>query len=322
MKRLLVLQKMPGETKAKFVEMLSTYFEIDFAGSFDPAYLKEKIRETEVCFGSFLPDAVIDAAEVLEVFQLAGTGVDKLNLKLFRDKGVKIYKTQAHSKYVAEFAIAMLHCLVKKVAFFDRLLRANDGQLVQSNRPGLDFSSDTLFEKRIGIIGYGHIGKCIHRLLHPYTSQFYINAATPKPEQELMGGENVTLEELIREVDVIFIACPLTAATKGLIDKERFQMSRSGSMWINISRGEIIDFEALTEALEKRIIGGIAIDNWYPRQTDAQKQLSKFDNVVLSPYRATNISGGNLNIEDAMHNLVRLGKGEEPGNVVNYEKGY
>ena len=322
MKRLLVLQKMPEETKTRFVDVLSTYFEIDFADSFDPVYLKEKIRKTEVCFGSFLPDPVLDAASILEVFQLAGTGVDKLNLKLFRDKKVKICKTQAHSKYVAEFAVAMLHCLIKKIALFDRLSRANGGQPVKSNMPGLDFSSNTLFEKRIGIIGYGNIGRFIHRLLNPYTSQFYINAATPKPEQELMGGKNVALEELIREVDVVFIACPLTAATKGLIERERFQMSRPGSIWINISRGEVIDFDALMDALENRLIGGVAIDNWYPSIPDAQKQLSGFDNVVLSPYRATNISGGNPNIEDAMHNLVRFGKGEEPVNVVSYEKGY
>lgn len=320
MKRLLILQKMQEETKSKFIEVLSPYFEIDFADSFDPVYLKERIRKTEVCFGSFLPDAVLDAAADLEVFQLAGTGVDKLNLKRFREKGIKICKTQAHSKYVAEFAVAMLHCLVKKVALFDRLLRINDAQYIKSNMPGLDFSSHTLFEKRIGIIGYGNIGKYIHRLLVPYTAHFFINAAEPK--DVLMGGKNVTLEDLIRESDIVFIACPLTLKTKGLIEKNRFKISRHDSVWINISRGEIIDFDALVDALEEGAIGGVAMDNWYPRRPEAQKQLSKFDNVVLSPYRATNISEGNPNIDEAMHNLARLGRGEELRNEVNYEKGY
>lgn len=321
MKKLLVLQKMSAKVKEAFTEALLPYFEIEFATSFDPEYLKEKIAGVTVCFGSFLPDVVIESASHLKVFQLAGTGVDRLNLQLLEKRGITICKTQSHSKYVAEFAIAMLHSLVKKITCFDRLLRTNDIRSLRS-LPGIDFNSETLFGKHIGIIGYGHIGKSIHQLLQPYTTRFLINSATVKPESELLSGVFTGLDELIQKSDVVFIACPLTPATKGMIGIEAFQSASRKSSWINISRGEIINFNALVYALEHKLIGGFAIDNWYPEIPDAQKQLSLFDNIVMSPYRAININGEDPNISDALDNLIRLGKDENLKHKVNYTKGY
>ncbi|HTN07271.1 MAG TPA: NAD(P)-dependent oxidoreductase [Agriterribacter sp.] len=321
MRKLLVLQKMSAKIKERFTEALLPYFEIEFASSFDPLYLKEKIAGATVCFGSFLPDVVIESANNLKVFQLAGTGVDRLNLQLLEKKGITICKTQAHSKYVAEFATAMLHSLVKKITCFDRLLRANDIKSLRS-LPGIDFNSYTLFGKYIGIIGYGHIGKSIHQLLQAYTTHFLINSATNKPESELLGGTYAGLEELIKRSDVVFVACPLTGETRGMIGIDAFQSASRKSIWINISRGEIIDFNALIYALEHKLIGGFAIDNWYPEIPDAEKQLSLFDNIVMSPYRAINISGEDPNISDALDNLLRFGKGESLTHIVNYAKGY
>ncbi|MCO5240624.1 MAG: hypothetical protein M9904_11275 [Chitinophagaceae bacterium] len=321
MKKLLVLKRMSEEVREVFVETLSPYFEIEFAISFDPEYLREKVEVTDVCFGSSLPDSVVETARNLKVFQLAGTGVDRLNLTLFEKKGIRIYKAQAHSRYVAEFAIAMLHALVKKIAYFDCLLRKNDIPSLK-NIPGIDFNSYTLFEKCIGIIGYGHIGRSIHQLLQPYTDRFLINAAASRPKDELMGAIQVELEKLIKTSDVIFIACPLTVKTKGMIGKEAFQSASDKSIWVNISRGEIIDFNALLYALNHKQIGGVAIDNWYPDIPDAQKRLSLFSSVVLSPYRATHLTDKEPNMTDALGNLLRIGKGETPAYQVDYGKGY
>lgn len=321
MKKLLVLQKMSDHVKLSFVNALVPYFDIEFATSFEPGYLKEKIELADVCFGSYLPDTVVESAQNLKVFQLAGTGVDKLNLDLFEKKGIRIYKTQTHSRYVAEFAVAMLHSLVKKVAYFDHLLRSNDMSTLRSI-PGIDFNSYTLFEKCIGIIGYGHIGKSIHQLLQPYTNKFRINTLTPVPEAELKGAVQVELDEIIRNCDVVFIACPLTKETKGLIGAEAFQSTSAQSIWVNISRGEIIDFDALLHALENNLIGGVAIDNWYPKIPDAQKRLSVYNNVIMSPYRAINLNNDNPHLSGALDNLIRIGKNEIPAHRVDYNKGY
>lgn len=321
MKRLFVLQKMPDKVKKIFIEKLSPYFEIDFSSSFDPEYLEDSMKDTEVCFGSSLPDDVLKSALRLETFQLAGTGADKLNLKLFREKGVTICKTQAHSKYVGEFAVALAHSLTKKIAYFDRQLRANNkGQ--QKNDFTLSFDSDTLIGKQVGIIGFGHIGKAIQQMLQPFTDHFLITSTSVKSESELSGAIQVSFDSLIQDSDVVFICCPLTPATKDLIAMEAFQASRRESVWINISRAEIINFNALMYALKNKLIGGIAIDNWYAEIPDALFQISSFDNTILSPYRATKLKEGHPNLLDAMDNLLRIGKGEEPRHVVNYDKGY
>lgn len=321
MQHLLVLQRMNESVKDQFVQLLSPYFSIDFAESFDPEYLKQAIRGKTVCFGSSLPDAVVQEADQLKVFQLAGTGVDRINLDLFKSRGIQIFKTQTQSKYVAEFSIALLMGLLKKTAQFDRLLRAN-GFTGLRYLKGVDNNSSTLLGKTVGIIGYGYIGKAIHRFLSPYDNRFLLNTPSAQPGVLDEQSAYTTLDELVRKSDIIFVTCPLTAASRGLIGGDVFDRAKKSSFWINISRGPVVDFEQLEKALAAQKIAGFALDNWYADITDADVRLSRFDNVLMSPYRAINIDSDNPNIKDAMNNLLKLGKGQQLEYPVDYAKGY
>lgn len=321
MQQLLVLQKMNDAVKERFVQLLSPFFEIEFAQSFEPEYLKQSVKNKAVCFGSSLPDDVINEAEHLKVFQLAGTGVDRLNLKLLQSRNIDIYKTQTQSRYVAEFAVALLFDLLKKLSLFDRLLRQHSIAELRSLK-GINNNSSTLLGKTVGIIGYGHIGKTIHHFLQPYNGTFLLNSFSSKPGNEADGANFTTLDELIEKADIIFVTCPLTESSKGLIGNKQFEAAKNSSIWINISRGPVVDFEALANALETKKIAGFALDNWYADVKDAELVLRKFDNTVLSPYRAINIDSDNPNINDAIDNLLKLGKGELMEHKVDYKKGY
>lgn len=321
MQQLLVLQRMNDSVKERFVQTLSPYFDIEFATSFDAAYLKQAIKGKQVCFGSSLPDAVVNEADSLAVFQLAGTGVDRANLPLFQSRNISIYKTQTQSKYVAEFAVALLFGLAKKLSYFDRLLRQYSIPELRALQ-GINNNSSSLLGKTIGIIGYGHIGKAIHHFLKPYDNRFLLNTFSSTPGNLAEDVTFVTLNDLIAKSDVVFVTCPLTEATKGMIDKKAFDTAKNNSLWINISRGPVVDFNALEDALQTKKIAGFALDNWYGDITDAEQRLRSFDNVVMSPYRAINIDSDNPNINDAISNLLKLGRGEQMEYKVDYSKGY
>lgn len=321
MQHLLVLQRMSDAVREHFINTLSPYFNIKFASSFDADYLKEAVKDKQVCFGSSLPDVVVKEAEKLAVFQLAGTGVDRINMPLFESRGIKIYKTQTQSKYVAEFAVALLFDLLKKLSYFDRLLRQHNIPRLRT-LPGINNNSGTLLGKTIGIIGYGHIGKAIHHFLSPYNNSFLLNTFSTTSGELSANARFATLEELVAQSDVVFITCPLTAGSKGMINKSVFDKAKPSSLWINISRGPVVDFNALENALKDKKIAGFALDNWYPDVADAEEKLRVFDNVVMSPYRAINIDSDNPNINDAISNLLKLGRGEVMEHPVDYKKGY
>jgi phosphoglycerate dehydrogenase-like enzyme len=268
-----------------------------------------------VVFGSFILDDVLQEAENLKVLQLAGTGADKLNLELLKEKSIKVAKVQAHSQYVAEFAVSLMFGLLKKTSLFDRLLRSNSMESLKSSN-SYDFSSQTIFGKTVGIIGYGNIGKKIAKFLEPYDIQTLVNTNTNKFDH------SVSKDILIQNSDIIFVACPLTSKTYNLITLKDFKQAKSNSLWINISRGPIVNLEDLIVALNDKIIGGFSLDNWYPNRKDALDLLSQFDSVLLSPYRAIYLESGNPNITDAIENLLLYATKNELRNMLNYKKEY
>jgi phosphoglycerate dehydrogenase-like enzyme len=315
MKELFVLQNLNSRHKEFLEDQLSDFYRISYPKNYSADYLKKEIKDKDVVFGSFILDDVLQEAENLKVLQLAGTGADKLNLELLKEKSIKVAKVQAHSQYVAEFAVSLMFGLLKKTSLFDRLLRSNSMESLKSSN-SYDFSSQTIFGKTVGIIGYGNIGKKIAKFLEPYDIQTLVNTNTNKFDH------SVSKDILIQNSDIIFVACPLTSKTYNLITLKDFKQAKSNSLWINISRGPIVNLEDLIVALNDKIIGGFSLDNWYPNRKDALDLLSQFDSVLLSPYRAIYLESGNPNITDAIENLLLYATKNELRNMLNYKKEY
>lgn len=137
----------------------------------------------------------------------------------------------------------------------------------------------------VGIVGLGSIGFGILERLKAFkVSRFLYNSRSHKPAAEAMGAQFTTLEELLRQSDYVVVCCALTPETKGMFNKQAFSMMKSTASFINISRGQVVDQEALYEALTSGKIRSAGLDVMTPEPLPRDHPLLKLPNCVLLPH--------------------------------------
>jgi lactate dehydrogenase-like 2-hydroxyacid dehydrogenase len=213
-------------------------------------------------------DELLDVAGPgLRVVANFAVGVDNVDLEAAARRGVVVTNTPGVlTQATAELTIALLLALVRRVAEGDRLLR--------DRRPWLAAPTfmlgETLAGRTLGIVGLGRIGREVARL----ADAFGMTVISSRP---------LPLEELLERSDVVSLHCPLTPETHHLIDASALERMRPGAVLVNVSRGPIVDEQALVRALDEGRIAGAALDV-FEREPHVEAGLLKLDNVVLTPH--------------------------------------
>jgi phosphoglycerate dehydrogenase-like enzyme/ribonuclease HI len=293
--------------------------------------IKRYLPEVEVVIGGSFSKEDLDQAKKLKLFQIPFTGVDQLDLSLYKNrKDIFICNVHTNRTAVAEHAFALILALAKNIVTNDRDLRLGRWHGFSSKEPTIQLQG-----KSLGIIGLGSIGWEIAKIGYALGMKIFALKREIKEKDlekkkilEFLGA-NKDLEKVIKESDFIVIAVPLTEKTKGLIGKKELKLMQ-GKYLVNISRGAVIDEEALFKSLEEHYLSGAAIDTWYQYPTNEQKEIlpsqynfHKLENVVMSPHTA-GYSDRALeeNIKSVFDNMVRIYYGEEPENQIAPELEY
>ena len=197
--------------------------------------------------------------------------------------------------------------------------------------------------KTLGIIGYGDIGRACAKLAKAYGMN--VTALRRNPQKSAAGSgdgelcdvvypsDKASLHRLMSESDYILCALPLTAATKGMIDKEAFDHAKSNSVFINVGRGPIVDEDALIDALKRGsesesesggCLKGAALDVFATEPLPVDSELWSLDNVLMSPH---NMDATETFMHEAAdffleENLPRFLRGENLLNPVDQAAGY
>lgn len=295
--------------------------------------LMQYAEDADIFFGPVISKRLCEAAKHLKFIQVPWTGVDNLNFDLIREIGVKVCNSHSNAYAVAEQAMALMFDAAKKIAYHDRLMRTGDW-----NRPKPDKSNVVSpFSKRVsgsevGIIGYGHIGKLIKQYVGALGCNFHVAdiwVNEQKEEEGIKYYPMAELTELLGKVDYVFLCVPLTETTRGFFGEKEFSAMKEDAIMINTSRGEIVDEDALYDALVNHKIGAASMDTWYnnpknPFDPDCKPSLKNafetLDNMVLSPHRAAMVAGELPHLDDAIMNINRTVDGLEPLNEVNVDK--
>ncbi len=210
----------------------------------------------------------------LRVVANYGVGYDNVDLAAARERGIVVTNTpDVLTRATAEFAIAILLALVRRVAQGDRLLRAR-------GEWGWDptfMLGESLDGKTLGCVGFGRIGKETAKLAAGLGMRILHTTRTP-------GGAGWRpLAELLRESDVVSLHCPLTVETRHLIDERALELVRPATVLVNTARGAVVDERALISALRGSRLAGAALDV-FEREPDVAEELLELDNVVLTPH--------------------------------------
>ncbi len=260
-------------------------------------------------------ETLADASR-LTIIARVGAGYDNVDLDACRDHGVLVTVTpDAVRRPMAAAAFALILALAHKVTVKDALVRDGRWQ-ARFEHVGIGLCGRTL-----GLIGFGNIGREIARLANAFGMR--VLAHTPRltaKDAGAAGADRVELDELLPSADVVCIACPLTPNTRHLVDAARLSLMKETAFLVNISRGAIIDQQALVEALSARRIAGAGLDVFEIEPLPLHDPLLNLDNVVLAPHALGHVD--QLFIDgyaSACAALVSVSKGEVPDHVVNPE---
>jgi lactate dehydrogenase-like 2-hydroxyacid dehydrogenase len=312
---------------------LNSEVELIMPESFDEETILNYAPHADVFFGAYFTESILTAAKNLKLIQIPWTGVNTLDFDLLDKFDVTVCNSHSNSYVVAEHAISLMMDAAKKISYHDRLMREGNW-----NRPGLNENdinafSKTLFNSKIGIVGFGAIGKDIYNMMEGFKCRFKAFNRTSKP---IIDAENISFHAIsevyaeLSDLDFVIISIPLTDNTQGLIDQKFLESMNKKSVLVNISRGEVVNEEDLFKALDNKTIASATIDTWfnYPNKNNPiafpslKYSFHELSNIVLSPHRAGFVDGGFPHLDDAIENLNRLVSNRELINVVSLKKGY
>lgn len=293
--------------------------------------IKKYLKEVEVVIGGIFSKEDIEQAKKLKLIQIPFAGVDKLDFSLYKNyPDIFICNIHANKNAVAEHAFGLILALAKNIVINDRDLRLGRWHGFATKEPTVQLQG-----KSLGIVGLGSIGWEIAKIGHSLGMKVFALKRKIK-EKDLKKknileflGEKKDLEKLIKESNFIVVAVPLTQKTSGLIGEIELKLMK-GKYLINISRGTIINEEALFKSLKEHHLAGAAIDTWYQYSSLEQKEVlpSKYDfqnlnNVVMSPHTAGYTDRAlEENIKSVFDNIMKIYYGEEPENQIDTELEY
>ncbi len=216
---------------------------------------------------------------VLKVVGRAGVGLDNVDLEAAARHGVKVLNTpESTTESVAELVVGLMIAVARKIAWCDRQVRS--GKWPKSEAMGVELAGKTL-----GVVGYGRIGRRVAEIAYAMGMKVVAYDVIPIPEEILAkaGARLTSLEEVLQTADVITLHVPLTPETRHLIDASKLEMMKPTAILINASRGEVIDEEALYNALKDGRIAGAGLDV-FEKEPPTGSKLLTLDNVVLTPH--------------------------------------
>ncbi len=201
-----------------------------------------------------LDDALIKSAKKLKLICVAATGTNNIDIKSAAHNGVEVRNVPAYATAsVTEHVFAMLLTLTRQL---DRYRAAASKWPDSKHFCVFDAPIQELAGKKLGIIGLGELGSAVAKLAQALNMKILIAQRANTPAQP----GRIPLEELLPQIDVLSLHCPLTDTTNKLIGRKELNLMQTHAILINIARGGLVDDLALLAALRSGQIGGAAID--------------------------------------------------------------
>ncbi|QFI55212.1 phosphoglycerate dehydrogenase [Aeromonas simiae] len=263
-----------------------------------------------------LTEKVLDAANKLVAIGCFCIGTNQVNLKAAEVRGIPVFNAPfSNTRSVAELVLGEILLLLRGIP--EKSAKCHRGIWEKLATHSVEARG-----KKLGIIGYGHIGTQLGIIAESLGMKVYYYDI----ENKLSLGNAIqvpTMAELLNMSDVISLHVPETASTKNMIGAEQLRMMKPGAVFINASRGTVVDIDALVEVLKSGHISGAAVDVFpvEPKSNDEEfmTPLRGFDNVILTPHigGSTQEAQENIGLEVA-NKLIKYSDNGSTLSAVNF----
>ena len=310
-----VTRRLPDVIETRMMELFNTRLNID-DHQMTQSELVEAAKQAEILVPTVTDriDAGVlsQASPDLRLIASFGTGVDNIDLKTARQRGITVTNTPGVlTDDTADMTMALMLATPRRLSEGERLVRSGQWQ----GWGPTSMLGHRITGKRLGIIGMGRIGQAVARRAKGFgLSIHYHNRRRVHPdvEAELEATYWESLDQMLSRMDIISVNCPHTPATYHLLSARRLKLLQPHCYVVNTSRGEVIDENALTRLLESGDVAGAALDV-YEHEPAVNPKLLKLENVILLPHMGSSTIEGRIDMgEKVIINIKTFVDGHTP----------
>jgi glyoxylate reductase len=252
------------------------------------------------------------AGPKLKLIASFGTGVDHIDLKTARQRGIIITNTPGVlTEDTADMTMALILAVPRRLAEGERLVRSGKW----TGWGPTSMLGHRIWGKRLGIIGMGRIGTAVARRARGFGLAIHYHnrrRVHPELEAELEATYWESLDQMLARMDIVSINCPHTPATYHLLSARRLKLLQPHAYIVNTSRGEVIDENALARMIERGEIAGAGLDV-FEHEPAVNPKLLRLDSVVLLPHMGSATLEGRLDMgEKVIINIKTFADGHNP----------
>jgi phosphoglycerate dehydrogenase-like enzyme len=255
----------------------------------------------------------MDYVKDVKIIARVGVGFETVNIPAATARGIAVTTTPgAGAETVAEYSLAMIAAMTRRIIPNDRLIRGGEWRCVIGH---------SFYRKTLGIIGLGLIGRQLVKWVKPFGMRVIAYDLTEDHAFAMENGvEYMPLEKLLSECDYMCMHLPLTDKTRGLIGKKELSLMKPTAQIVNAARGGIIDEKALYEALRDKIIDSAALDVFVHEPIERDNPLLTLDNIIFTPHIAGSTYEGLDSITGmAVESVIDFLDGKIPRGIRNPE---
>ena len=270
------------------LDQLRERFHVDYFGKLesadDPAF-REALGQAHGLIGAGvnMTPELLDAAPHLEAIASISVGVDNYPVEELTRRGILLCNTpDVLTETTADTGFSLIMASARRVVELAEYVKRGDWK---SSIGPEQFGSD-VHGKTLGMVGFGRIGQAVARRgALGFGMKILYSNASPKPDLEAeLGARRCELDELLQQSDFVCAIVPLTPETRQLIGAREFELMKECAIFINISRGQVVDEQAMIQALESGQIRGAGLDVFEQEPLQSDSPLPKMPNVVALPH--------------------------------------
>ncbi len=264
------------------LEVLNKFGTVYEYGNISNAELLHEVKDTDLilCNKTIIDKTVMENAPNLKYVGLFATGYNNIDITFAKQKGIVVANAGSYStNAVAQQVIAYILNFYTRVPEYDTFVK-NGGWQNSTVFSPLVFATDEVYNKTLGIIGYGSIAKTVEKIALALGMKVLIYTRTIREQNDKF----VSLDYLLKHSDIISVHCPLNEQSKKMFNADTFNKCKDGAYFINTARGGVVDEDALYQALKSGKLSGAAVDVLTVEPMSKTCVLKNAPNLTITPH--------------------------------------
>lgn len=276
--------------------------------------IAERIKDAEIilCNKSIMNRMTLKDAKNVKYIGLFATGYNNVDIEYTNERNITVcnagsYSTNAVAQHV--FALILEH--YNKVGEYNKFVK--DGGWIHSEKFSPFKPMKEMDGRTLGIVGYGSIGKKVAKIAQAFDMKVLAYNRSPKKDESVRFVE---MDELLEKSDIVSIHCPLNSDSEKMCNKEFFEKMKDGALFINTSRGGVVDEQVLIDAVKSKKISGAGLDVVAVEPMEKHEEILDIDNIIITPHSAWAPVETRTRLVEIVKNNIKKWVAGAPVNVI------